>query len=174
MADDNTEPDSQPVLDDAPDPSVTDEPDSEPGDDIEKMRAALKKANEEAKNYRLKAKELEPLAAKAKELEDAKKTEEQRLQDRIAELEPSAKEAAKLRVALRKGLTEVQARRLVGDTEEDLEKDADELLESFAPAEGGPAAPARRPKERLKPGAANDSEPEETDPRKLAARLPRF
>lgn len=40
-------------------------------------------------------------------------------------------ETLKLRVALRKGLTEVQAKRLVGSTEEELEADADELLESF-------------------------------------------
>lgn len=40
-------------------------------------------------------------------------------------------EVLKYRVALRKGLTEVQAKRLVGTTEEELEEDAEELLSSF-------------------------------------------
>lgn len=40
-------------------------------------------------------------------------------------------ETLKLRVALKKGLTETQAKRLVGSTQEELEADADELLKDF-------------------------------------------
>lgn len=128
-------------------------------------RAAAKKAREEA----------ERLAAKVKEHEDAQKSDQQKLEERATGAEGEAKqaklEAARLRVALKKGLTETQAKRLVGESEEDLEKDADELLESFK-AEEGDDAP-RRPRERLKPGAAPSSEPEESDPAKLAEQVSR-
>ena len=109
---------------------------------------ALAKANKEAEQARL----------KVKEYEDAQKSDSDRLQERLTTLEQQANqstlEAARLRVALRKGLTETQAKRLVGDTEEDLEADADDLLASFAPSEDEQAAtPSRRPQERLRPGA---------------------
>lgn len=118
------------------------------------------------------------LAAKVKEYEDADKSEGEKLAEAKATAEKNAasavSEAARLRVAIRKGLTEVQAKRLIGDTEAELEADADELLASFRPAEEPEEKPDpnRRPTEKLRPGAASSSEPEETDPRKLAARLP--
>lgn len=66
-------------------------------------------------------------------------TETQRLQREKADLERQLAEkpkgdpaeVLKLKVALDKGLTLVQAKRLVGETEEELQKDADELLASF-------------------------------------------
>lgn len=78
---------------DAVDGNEPDEPTEPTGDDVEAMRAALAKANDQAKKYRLKARELEPLAAKAKELEDADKSELQRANDRAAEAERRAEEA---------------------------------------------------------------------------------
>ena len=94
-------------------------------------------------------------------------TETDRLNREVAQLKKAAEEAAnktspetlKLRVALRKGLTDVQARRLVGETEEELEKDADELLASFRSQsddedEGGDSTP------RVSPKARNSSDPE--------------
>jgi hypothetical protein len=81
----------------------------------------------------------------------------------------------RLKVALKKGLTESQAKRLIGDTEEDLEKDADELLASFKDSTSDDGqGPSRRPRERLRPGAAPSAEAEETDPIKLAAKVPRM
>lgn len=126
----------------------------------------------EARKWEKRAKENSDAAARLKELEDAKKTDEQRQQERLAELESTAKqsttEVARLRVALRKGLTETQAKRLVGDTEEDLEADADALLAEFAPPEEDDTpAPARRPQERLRPGATPSTEPEKS-PKELA------
>jgi hypothetical protein len=96
----------------------------------------------------------------------------------------------RLRVAIRLGLNETQAKRLVGSNEEELEDDAKELLAAFRPAEKDgdkakdeepegeserPENSRRRPQERLRPGAVPDAdtEPEELDPRKLAARVPR-
>ena len=84
---------------------------------------------------------LKPLADKARELEDAQKSEVDKLNDRIKELEPTAHEAARLRVALDKGLTLKQAKRLVGDTEEELAADADQLLEDLGTPR--PQVPAR-------------------------------
>lgn len=114
------------------------------------------------------------LAQKVKQYEDASKTKEEKLEESVKGAEERARkaeqEAARLRVALRKGLTETQAKRLVGETEEELEKDADELLASFQDAGG--QEPRRRPQEKLRPGAVPSSEPEETDPRKLADRVP--
>lgn len=116
--------------------------------------------------------------ADAKKLEDRDKSESQKLQERAAEAEKKATasttELARMRVALRKGLTESQAKRLIGDSEEDLEKDADELLASFKTDDGAGGDQSRRPRERLRPGAAPSAEPEETNPEKLAAQVPRM
>lgn len=164
---------------DQPEPDDTTTEPSEPeGDDEEQLGDAGKKALERERKARRdaekRAKELEPYKKRVEEAEEADKTERQKLQDRIEQLEPSAHEAAKLRVALRKGLTETQAKRLVGESEEDLEADADDLLASFQTADSTEPDTSRRPKERLKSGATPDSEPEETDPRKLAADVPRY
>lgn len=158
----NPDPEPEPATDPAPNP------DPEPDDLGDAGKKAIKAERDARKALEAKVKELEPLATKAKELEDAQKSEVDKLNDRIAELEPSTKEAARLRVALRKGLTETQAKRLVGDTEEDLEADADELVAEFAPPEeDGTPAPARRPQERLRPGATPSGEPEKS-PEELA------
>lgn len=112
--------------------------------------------------------------AKVKEHEDATKSDQEKLEERASGAEKGEKdaklEAAKLRVALKKGLDETQAKRLVGETEEELEQDADELLESFK-GEGGDEEgekPRQRPTERLRPGAAPSADAGETDPAKLA------
>jgi hypothetical protein len=83
--------------------------------------------------------------------------------------------AMRLEVATEKGLTPAQAKRLSGSTREDLEKDADELLETFGGnASGGTPPPARRPAE-LRGGndPSTQATEEETDPAKLAASVPR-
>lgn len=77
-----------------------------------------------------------------KQIEDKSRegeSETERLQREKADLEKQLAEkpkgdpveVLKLRVALDKGLTLVQAKRLVGETEEELMADADELLASF-------------------------------------------
>lgn len=120
----------------------------------------------------------EDLEAKVKEYEDANKSEGEKLADAKATAEKDAAaaktELARLRVAMRKGLTPEQAEFLRGDTEDEIEANAEKLLASFKPAEEPEEEPDpnRRPTETLRPGAASSSEPEETDPRKLAARLP--
>jgi hypothetical protein len=156
-----------------PTPDPTDGPDArneptltpdEP-DDIDAMRKALKKANEEAKNHRLKLKELEPLAAKAAELEEAQKSETEKLTERLSASEKRAVEAelraARLEVAAAKGLNPQQAKYLTGTTPEELEQAAEELIELFTAGDPAPSLPGK-PKPRLRGGSQPSSEPEMT------------
>lgn len=138
---------------DTPDTAApeTDEVKPEVGaDDIKKMRAALKKANDEAAASRL----------KLKELEDRDKSESDKLSERISAAEKRAEEseakALRLEVAASKGLTPAQARRLVGATQEELESDADELLSSFStPEPKVPPVGDSKPQPKLQPGSGD-------------------
>jgi len=147
---------------DPPETSETDSPD-DPGDDIEKMRAALHKANEEAKKHRLKAKELEPLAEKAKELEDAQKTEQERLTEKLTASEKRAVEAelkaARLEVAAEKGLPQSSVKFLTGTTVEELAQSADELLELLTPEDDGKGRLPGKPTPRLRGGGNPTEDP---------------
>lgn len=144
----------------------TEDKKAETTDELEKWKALARKHEKEAK----------ALSKRAQELEDKDKTESQRAADRATKAEKDASDARtellKLKVALRKGLTETQAKRLVGETEEDLESDADELLESFKPANEKGNGPGAKPKESLRGGGDPTEDPEEMDPRKLAAMVP--
>lgn len=104
------------------------------GDIPPEVKRALNKANKEAEALRL----------KLKEFEDRDKSELERLTERAeaAERAAAATEAKALRleVAAEQGLTPAQAKRLVGDTREDLESDAKELLATFKPADNGDAS----------------------------------
>jgi hypothetical protein len=51
--------------------------------DAKRAQEKIRKANSEAANLRKRLKDLEPLAKRAKELEDAQKTEAERLQDQL-------------------------------------------------------------------------------------------
>lgn len=174
---------SEPINDPAPDPeNAVDSDDQSLEDwDPERAREKIRRANSEARSLRLRLKELEEKAAKYDELQDAQKTEQQRLQEAREAAERRASEAEqrlmRLEVALAKGLTPAQAKRLVGTTREELEADADALLEEIGAMTGplpGDTVP-RRPREALRPGGRGELDPpEETDPRKLAARVPRI
>ncbi len=101
----------------------------------------------------------------------------------------------RLEVATAKGLTPAQAKRLAGDSREDLEKDADELLEAFGgkpPADnedpppddqdggdnddnddGTPAPPGGRPRPSLQPGGGNPGGTPEPDVKAIVDSIPR-
>lgn len=64
-------------------------------------------------------------------------------------------------VARDRGLTPSQAERLKGSTREELEADADDLLESFKPDPVPKPPGAGRPREALRPGASGDDEPDD-------------
>lgn len=142
--------------------------------DPARAKAKIAKANSEAANLR---KRLEAAESRLQEIDDASKSEDQKREERHAALEKRALEAElralRLEVAAEKGLTTAQAKRLVGATREELEADADDLLETFAP-KPSPAAPVLgRPREKLRGGGDPDEPVEETDPRKLAALIRR-
>jgi hypothetical protein len=128
-----------------PEGENTPPPGNNPEGSIEELpqwaRDALTKANKEAAGYRAKVRELEPLAQKAKQLEDAGRSETEKLSERLSAAEQRAQEAElralRTEVGAAKGLTLAQAKRLVGMTREELEADADELLATFATDDSG-------------------------------------
>jgi uncharacterized protein with von Willebrand factor type A (vWA) domain len=135
---------------------------ADPEQEVAKWKALSRKHEAQAKANADAAKRLA-------EMEEAGKTEAQKFADKAAASEQAAahaqQEVARLRVAMRKGLTEAQAKRLVGTTEEELEADADELLATFgasrAPGSDTGAGRPARPKERLRSGASvGDADPD--------------
>lgn len=146
--------------------------DEDPAKDRDKWKALARKHEKAAEAGKEAMKKL-------KEMEDADKTELQKLQEKTAASEAAAANATmeltRIRVALRKGLTESQAKRLQGSTEEELEADADEFLKDLAPKGSTEDNSQRRtPQERLRSGNKPQGEPEgENDPRKLAAQVSR-
>lgn len=158
---------------------------TESADDYDRDRA-FSTIQRQRENERRLNRELREALARNKEFEDASKTDEERRAQRLRDLaEGKAKsdaeaaravgEAARLRIVLKKGLTGDKAlalaKRLVGETEDELEQDADELLASFNPEDRPRDESRRRPQERLKPGTVPGAEPEERDPRKLASQI---
>mgnify|MGYP001142527256 CR=1 FL=1 len=155
-----------------PDPPATDgDGGGDPGTDD--PSAELEKWKRLARENEKRAKANADAAKRLQEIEDSKKSDLEKLTEAQAAAERRATEAEqralRLEVAAEKGLTPAQAKRLVGSTREELEADADELLDTFRPSEEAETDPLRRPRERLRPGASPKAEPEETDPRKLAA-----
>lgn len=147
-----------------PDEKPDDKPDEKPDDpqaEIKKWRDLSRKHEAEAKKNADAAKKLEAIEAASKsDLEKANEAQTA-AERRTTDLE---RQLARTNVALSKGLTASQAKRLVGDTQEELEADADELLSTFKPADGddgrGGTGIPRRPAERMAPGAKPDTEPE--------------
>ena len=114
-------------------------------------------------------------AEKLAQREEADKSELQRATEAMAREKQRADEAElralRAEIASEKGLGPTLARRLLGATREEIEADADALLEAVKGA-GGTPPPAGRPRETLRSGTTG-SEHEEHDPRKLAAMVPR-
>jgi membrane protein involved in colicin uptake len=166
-----------PKLDEKPDPSSDDTPEEKPVDhaaEAAKWRAMSRKHEAEAKRNAEAAKKL-------KEIEDQDKSESQKANDRADAEKRRADEAEeralRLEVAHDKGLTAAQAKRLVGSTREELEADADALLEEFgdgSSSKGNGKPPARKPKERLKGGTDPEDGPDETDVSKIVEKVRRY
>lgn len=139
--------------------------------------------------------ELKKKAERLDAVEEAKKTDDEKLEARIKAAEDKAAAAEKkaiesderalrAEIASAKGLTAAQAKRLTGSTREELEADADDLLESFPASKddegdgrrrtSGGSGPASRPREDLRGGGNPTEEPVETNPAKLAETVPRY
>lgn len=178
-----TEDEAKQLLDGAP--KTTDPAPSESATDDKDWKAEaerwkkLSRQNEKAANER---------AERLKQFEDANKSESQRLQEeRDSHLTRAQKAEAALKRreiaeqiapdhATAKQIAQV-AKRMSGDDEDALEADARELFDWIAPEPAEPKPGSKtpqRPQPRLKGGSAEpDEDPEENDPRKLAALLPR-
>lgn len=122
-------------------------------------------------------------AAARKKYEDANKTDAERREERATAAEARAlkAETALLRREIAEttapeGATPAQlrnaAKRIVGDTPDELERDAADYWAEH-PVAGAPPKTTSRPKERLKGGSEPDEAVEEDDPRKLAALVTR-
>ena len=162
MADEPTdEPENEPTGE--PEPQ-DDPPEPGKGEDEPDWKA-------EARKWEKRAKQNSDAAARLQELEDAQKTEQEKLTEKLSATEKRAADAelraARLEVATEKGLPKSSVKFLTGTTPEELEESADELLSLISPDDDEPSGPSRRPRERLKPGASPDTEPE-PDSSKLA------
>lgn len=100
---------------------------TEKPNDVAAMEAAVKKANKEAEKLRL----------KLKEIEDAGKSETDKLREQAEaakrDADASRKEVLRLQVGVSKNLPKSLISRLQGDTEEELSADADALLAELRP-----------------------------------------
>lgn len=117
--------------------SADDEPLGEPG--LKALKAERKRAAEEKRRADI-------LESKLQEIADAEKTELQKAQERIAELEKTnqAYEAAKARSELRatvlatKNVPSEWADFVTGDSEDEMNASADKILANLARADEGP------------------------------------
>lgn len=162
-----------------PDDSNQDESKPEKGDDTDwKAEAERWKALSRKNETKYK-----DTASKLKEHEDQGKTDLQRLieeRDTLKAELGQVSSAAKRRDVAEELAPEhattkqirLVAKYLAGASDEELQASATELFEQFAPT---PAIPktTTRPKEKLKGGSEPDEEQEETDPRKIVAKIPR-
>lgn len=127
--------------------------------EFEKLQAALKEANKESASRRKRLEELEAAETKRKE---AEMTEAEKAQQRANALEAELKTLKRIemqRTAAEKvGLPATLAKRLQGDTEEELEADAKALLETLP-------KPTKTNLTQTNPGA-NGSQSETRDQKK--------
>lgn len=170
----------------ADDPSKPDpakgEPKPDPKPDADLGDGGKKALDEERKARRDAEKVAADLKAQLQKLTDADKSETEKLADRVAAAEKRAEEAEarviRAEVAHAKRLTPAQAKRLSGSTREELEADADELIETFGVAgdkagdDGDKPNPSGRPKEDLR-GGGDPTQPASPDLRKAIAEIPR-
>lgn len=187
---DNNNPDVDPD-DNPPDPTLDgnkpdgdDKPDDKPdlGDSGKKAIEAMKRERNAAK------KALADAQVELKKFTDRDKTDTERLTEAAEEAKTRAGNAEttlrKLQTAMDRApegatLTQIRAvaKRLSGDTEEDMEADADELFGLFGPKSTSDdekrTPPSGKPTPNLKGGGDPNEEPEEMDPRKLAGLIGR-
>jgi hypothetical protein len=175
----------------AEDPDDPDEPkEPDKGDTVESLKKRVKdlegdveKWKGHSRRWETRAKDNQAAADRLKEAEDADKTSGEQLAEAKSRAEKAERDRLVMEVAIDKGLTTAQARRLVGTSREELEKDADELLETFKPATetstgdaGGKddkKGPVTKPTPDLKGGGEPEQEVVEMDPAKLADAVPR-
>jgi hypothetical protein len=170
-------PTPQPAASDAasPAPAAQAAADAAPQHNIDELpewaRESISKANREAAQFRTQLRELEPIAAKARELEEAQKTEQQRQADALTAAQEAAtraqSEAVRYRVAATHGISQDDFDLLGSGTEEEITARAVRIADrnaQIAALQGRPVAPgSERPVEQLRPGATPGEQQSEDD-----------
>jgi len=145
-------------------------PDTATADEVAKWKAMARKHEAQAKSNA-------EAARKLGELEDANKSDLEKANaaaaDAARRAEAAEAQVLKYRVAADKAVPSKLMKFLSGSTQEELEESADELLAALTSDTGDAGEGTGRPQERLRAGAANDAEPEESDPAKLAEQFAR-
>lgn len=141
------------------DPPATDPPAEEPkpGRTPEQYEAELAKVRREAANYRTKLREVEPLAKKAQEADEAAKTETQKAVDRAQKAEQLLQERetgyARLELAVQYNIPPEDIDLIGSGTREEMDKNAARLAALHAASMKAAPPPTDRPVEGLRPGA---------------------
>lgn len=105
--------------------------------------------------------------------------EKKDLEDKLAKAGETSIETMRLRVALEKGLTPFQAKRLVGTTQDELEADADELVKSWGGSgeegeDDGEKPPSRQPRRLANAGDPDPTGDDGVDVAKALESIPRI
>lgn len=158
--------------------TATDDQPAQPTEDVGKPAPSdpdrLPDDHPLVKAYQATKDKLAQANGRVREFEDATKTEHEKLTEALeltrTDSAEAKAEAARLRAAIKHGLTEEDLELLGSGTPEEIEQRAERLAARLrgATEDKSSATPSRQPQERLRPGAAPDVEPEETDPAKLA------
>lgn len=167
---------------DDPKEDPKDNPKDDPkGAEDEALREEGKRALESERKLKREAeKRAEELAKRLKEIEDKDKSEVEKLREQVEQqnkaLADAETKSLRLEIGTAKGLTPAQARRLVGSTKEELEADADELLQAFsgksADNDEGKPDPVNRPKPSLQ-GGSDPTTHADPDVREIVSKIPR-
>lgn len=127
-----------PTPKDVAEATTTERPAETPEQTIEALRAALAKANAEAKENRIKAKEFDGI-------KQAQMTELEKAQATAAELQREAEQARaeslRLRIALKHGISDDDAATFLTATDEETLNRQAERLAALAATSGTPATP---------------------------------
>lgn len=160
-----TAPDPTPV-DPAPEatPPAAETPPAEPKPTRtpEEYETELAKVRKEAAGYRVKLKEVEPLAKAAQEAEEAKKDDIQRANDRAQAAEQREKETlegyTRLELAVQYHIEPDDIDLIGSGTREEMDSRAQRIAAKNAAAAKASPPPTDRPVEGLRPGASPEPE----------------
>lgn len=143
--------------------------------DLDRAKAKIRKVNREAENLRKRLKDTEGPLAELKKLQDAQKSDSEKVADRISSTEKERDELRdennRLRIQMEFGLTDAQVKRLTGSNLDELRTDAEDFVEENN-IKTGSKKPAPSAKE-----VSGGREPKETvqkiDPTALAEKVKR-
>jgi hypothetical protein len=175
---------------DKPEDKTTDDgdtgnkPDGADGGDGKDLAAEVEKWKTMSRRHEQRAKENAAAAQRLKELEDADKSETERLMEASKAAEKRAEEAEakalRYEVAADKNVPAKLARFLTGSTREELEAAADELIEATGgngkepgTGESSGETGGGKPKEKLRGGASSEDDSEEKPVSDVLAAIPR-